>query len=344
METLMIRNKIDGIRDACLKELGKAVDLQDINAIKIKYLGKNGELTAVLKSIKEVAPSERPAIGKCINEVHEIVDSKISLKESVIKEELEKKRLYDELLDVTLSTQYDGIGALNPLTQIKKDITDIFVHLGFDIKDGPEIEFEYFNFTALNIPKDHPSRNSSDTFYISDKLLLRTQTSAVQVHVMKTHEPPIRIVCPGKVYRPDDDATHSPMFQQIEGLVIDRSVTLRDLKSLLEEFARSFFSSTTKVRFRPSHFPFTEPSVEVDLSCNKCGGSGCNLCKHTGWIELLGAGVVHPRVLKECGLDSNVYKGIAFGIGVERAAMIKYGIHDMRLLFDNDIRILKQFK
>ncbi|MDR0752270.1 MAG: phenylalanine--tRNA ligase subunit alpha [Christensenellaceae bacterium] len=339
-----MRNKIDGIRDACLKELGKAVDLQDINAIKIKYLGKNGELTAVLKSIKEVAPSERPAIGKCINEVHEIVDSKISLKESVIKEELEKKRLYDELLDVTLSTQYDGIGALNPLTQIKKDITDIFVHLGFDIKDGPEIEFEYFNFTALNIPKDHPSRNSSDTFYISDKLLLRTQTSAVQVHVMKTHEPPIRIVCPGKVYRPDDDATHSPMFQQIEGLVIDRSVTLRDLKSLLEEFARSFFSSTTKVRFRPSHFPFTEPSVEVDLSCNKCGGSGCNLCKHTGWIELLGAGVVHPRVLKECGLDSNVYKGIAFGIGVERAAMIKYGIHDMRLLFDNDIRILKQFK
>ncbi|MDR0696738.1 MAG: phenylalanine--tRNA ligase subunit alpha [Christensenellaceae bacterium] len=341
----MLKAKIDGIQEACLLEINNASDLQQINAIKIKYLGRNGEITAVLKSIKEASVAERPQIGKWVNDAQKLVEGIIADKENSIQEILKQKRTEEETLDVTLSLpQGRSIGALNPLTLIKNDITDIFIRMGFEVKDGPEIEFEYYNFTALNIPKDHPSRNNSDTFYISDNLLLRTQTSAVQVHVMKSQRPPIRIICPGKVYRPDDDATHSPMFQQIEGLVVDTTVTLRDLKSILEEFARLFFSETTKVRFRPSYFPFTEPSVEVDLSCNKCGGAGCNLCKSTGWIELLGAGVVHPNVLEECGIDSSKYKGIAFGIGVERAAMIKYGIHDMRLLFDNDIRILKQFK
>ncbi|MDR2267204.1 MAG: phenylalanine--tRNA ligase subunit alpha [Christensenellaceae bacterium] len=340
----MISETIDGIVLRCIEETTCADDMQKINVIKVKYLGKNGEITSVLKSIKDATPEERPKIGKLVNDAREKVELALSKRENEIKEQIKKDKLISESLDVTLSKKRTETGGLNPLSIIKNDILDIFIGMGFEVKDGPEIEFEYYNFTALNIPKDHPSRNSSDTFYISDDLLLRTQTSAVQVHVMKTQKPPIRIVCPGKVYRPDDDATHSPMFQQIEGLVIDKRVTLSDLKSILDEFAKSFFSASTKVRFRPSHFPFTEPSVEVDLSCNKCGGAGCNLCKRTGWIELLGAGVVHPNVLIECGLDPNEYKGIAFGIGVERAAMIKFGVHDMRLLFDNDIRILKQFR
>jgi phenylalanyl-tRNA synthetase alpha chain len=236
------------------------------------------------------------------------------------------------------------VGALHPLNQVIEEISQIFIGLGFAVKDGPEIELDYYNFEALNIPADHPSRDEQDTFYINDNILLRTQTSAVQVRIMEKEAPPLRIICPGKVYRPDDDASHSPIFHQIEGLVIDKNITLCDLKALLDNFARSYFSSQTKTRLRPSYFPFTEPSVEVDLSCAICNGKGCSLCKGTGWIELLGAGIVNPRVLEYAGIDSKEYSGLAFGMGVERAAMIKYGIPDIRLFYENDYRFLKQYR
>ncbi|MDR3186662.1 MAG: phenylalanine--tRNA ligase subunit alpha [Christensenellaceae bacterium] len=334
---------IEFIEEECIADVNSCKNSQDINAIRVKYLGKNGKLTTVLKSLKDIPPSERPEAGRYINDARIRIENKINTVESIIAMSEKEKRILEEQLDVTLSKKSNRQGGLNPISIIINDLIDIFLSLGFGVEDGPEIEFEYFNFSALNIPSDHPSRDSSDTFYISKNRLLRTQTSAVQVHVMKLQEPPIRIICPGKVYRPDDDATHSPMFHQIEGLLIDRNISLYDLKEILEAFAKAFFSPKTKIRFRPSYFPFTEPSVEVDLSCPKCGGNGCKLCKNTGWLELLGAGIVHPLVLEECNIDIR-YSGLAFGIGVERAAMVKFGIHDMRLLFDNDIRILRQFR
>lgn len=340
----MLEAEISSIRQDCAAAISEAATSQRLNDAKVRFLGKSGALTLLLKELKNVPPAEKPAVGKLLNDVRVELEAAFAAAEEGISKRERELRLAKETLDVTLSKPFTEYGALHPLTVVKNDIVNIFTGLGFEIKDGPEIDLEYYNFTALNIPADHPSRDCADTFYIDDKILLRTQTSAVQVHVMEAQKPPIRIICPGKVYRPDDDATHSPMFQQIEGLVIDEHVTLSDLTGMLLEFAKKFFSEETKIRLRPSFFPFTEPSVEVDLSCAMCGGKGCRLCKGTGWIELLGAGVVNPAVLECSGLDSKKYSGFAFGIGIERATMIKYGIPDMRLLFDNDIRILKQFR
>ncbi len=339
-----MQEKIDGILNAVKESLAETLTKNQIVDLKVRFLGKSGELTALLKGLKDLPKEEKQEVGKSLNiartEIETLIDT--ALKEAEAKELQEK--LNAEKVDVTLSKRTKEVGTNHILSRVITEITDIFLNLGFEMADGPEIEYDYYNFTALNIPDDHPARDRQDSFYIDEHTMLRTQTSTVQVHTMETKQPPIRVVCPGKVYRPDDDATHSPMFQQIEGLVVDKNITLCDLKGLLDEFAKKYFSESSKTRFRPSYFPFTEPSVEVDVSCALCGGKGCKLCKGTGWIEVLGAGVVNPAVLDKNGIDSSVYSGLAFGVGVERAAMLKYGIPDMRLLFENDIRLLKQYK
>lgn len=338
-----MQDKIKSIFDSAKERIKSASNVQLINDLRVKFLGKNGEITVLLKSLRDYPPQERPKIGQLINSLRKEVELIIKEHEEKIAQKEKEKRLAQETIDITLSKPSQKVGAINLLNQVIEEISDIFIGLGFEVKDGPEIELNYYNFDSLNIPKDHPSRDEQDTFYISDNILLRTQTSAVQVRTMEVQKPPLRIICPGKVYRPDDDASHSPMFQQIEGLVVDKNITLCDLQGLLDAFAKSFFSPDTKTRLRPSHFPFTEPSVEVDLSCAICHGNGCRLCKGTGWIEVLGAGVVNPTVLECAGIDTAKYSGLAFGLGVERAAMIKYGIPDMRILFENDIRYLRQY-
>jgi len=339
-----MQEKIKEILTKAKQRILDADSMQLINEIRVRFLGKNGEITALLKSLKDAPADQRPKLGKLINDLRGEVETILIEHEKNIAECEKQKKLKEERIDITLSKNNRKIGALHPLNKVIRDICDIFIGLGFEVKDGPEVELDYYNFEGLNIPADHPARDEQDTFYINDNILLRTQTSAVQVRTMEEQKPPIRIVCPGKVYRPDDDASHSPMFHQIEGLVVDENITLCDLQGLLDAFAQEFFSSVTKTRLRPSFFPFTEPSVEVDLSCVMCGGKGCSLCKGTGWIELLGAGVVNPRVLEYSGIDSKKYSGLAFGLGVERAAMIKYGIPDIRLFFENDIRFLKQYR
>lgn len=337
--------KMEQLNAVCKDAIVVASTQKQLTDTKVRFLGKNGEITSLMKSLKDVAPSEKPKIGKLLNDVRMRAEQLFAEAEKRLVEREREKRLAEEALDVTLSTKSaETYGALHPLSIVKNEIIDIFSGMGFSVADGPEVDYTYYNFAALNIPEDHPARDSADTFYITPEILLRTQTSAVQVHVMEDQKLPIRVICPGKVYRPDDDATHSPMFQQIEGLVVGKHLTLSDLKGVLDEFAKKFFSADTKTRFRPSYFPFTEPSVEVDLSCAMCGGKGCRLCKGTGWIELLGAGIVNPAVLECSGIDPKKYSGFAFGMGVERAAMVKYGIPDMRLIFDNDIRYLKQFR
>lgn len=309
---------------------------------RAEYLGKSGEVTELLKKIKDLPPEERPAFGAKVNELRKYLESGFAeLAESIKAEEL-KKSLENERVDVSL-TSAPSRGALHPITLVENQISELMIAMGFEVLSGPEIETDYYNFQALNIPADHPARDMQDTFYITDSILLRTQTSAMQARVMEKRKPPLKIVCPGKVFRSDSDASHSPVFHQIEGLVVDKNVTLCDLKGTLEYIAANLFGPQTKVRFRPSFFPFTEPSVEVDLTCSNCGGRGCSLCKDTGWIEVLGAGMVNPYVLENCGIDSSKYNGYAFGIGVERVAMIKYGIPDIRLFFENDQRFLKQF-
>ncbi len=339
-----MQEKIDGILSAVRDALQENLTKNQIVELKVRFLGKSGELTTLLKGLKDLPKEEKQEVGKSLNvartEIETLIDTALKAAEA---KELDEK-LAAEKVDVTLSKRTRDVGTNHILSRVIKEITDVFLNLGFEMADGPEIEYDYYNFTALNIPDDHPARDRQDSFYIDEHTMLRTQTSTVQVHTMEEKHPPIRVVCPGKVYRPDDDATHSPMFQQIEGLVIDKNITLCDLKGLLDEFAKKYFSETSKTRFRPSYFPFTEPSVEVDVSCALCGGKGCKLCKGTGWIEVLGAGVVNPAVLEKNGIDPNVYSGLAFGVGVERAAMLKYGIPDMRLLFENDIRLLKQYK
>lgn len=339
-----MQDKIRTILNNAKDKITNANSVQLINDIKVKFLGKNGEITALLKSLKDYPPEERPSIGKFINSLRSEVELLLLEHEKTVASKEKLKKLTEERLDITLSKPSQKIGGIHLLNQVIRDISDTFISLGFEVKDGPEIELDYYNFKTLNIPDDHPARDEQDTFYFTDKILLRTQTSAVQVRTMEKQKPPLRIICPGKVYRPDDDASHSPMFQQIEGLVVDENITLCDLQGLLDAFAKSFFSPDTKTRLRPSFFPFTEPSVEVDLSCAICGGKGCRLCKGTGWIEVLGAGVVNPAVLEYSGIDSKKYSGLAFGLGVERAAMIKYGIPDMRILFENDIRFLSQYR
>lgn len=340
----MLIDKIKEIKLSVDDKLLNADSLNGVNDLRVKYLGKNGEVTALLKGLKDCTPEERPEAGKHINLLRQQVEEAIHGAETRIAQQVKAKKLKDEEIDVTLSKDEPMQGALHPLTLAKNELINAFIGLGFQIKDGPEIETDFYNFQQLNIPKDHPARDMQDTFYVTDNILLRTHTSPVQAHTMETSKPPIRIICPGKVYRSDDDATHSPMFHQIEGLVVDKGINICDLKGCLDEFAKCFFGSDTKIRLRPSYFPFTEPSVEVDVSCAMCHGKGCRLCKGTGWIEVLGAGIINPQVLTNCGIDPNVYSGFAFGLGIERCAMLKYGIPDMRILFENDIRYLKQYK
>lgn len=341
-----MRDRIKQVFEAFKEQIKNKSDLNKQNLIdlKVRFLGKQGELTALLKGLKEVPADQKSEIGKELNVVRNQMESEIDVALKELSEKELVARLESEKLDVSLSKRELGVGSNHLLSRVINEISEVFLNLGFQMADGPEIETDYYNFTALNIPFDHPARDRQDSFYIDEHKMLRTQTSTVQVHTMETQKPPIRVICPGKVYRPDYDATHSPMFQQIEGLVIDKGITLCDLKGILDEFARGFFSESSKTRFRPSYFPFTEPSVEVDVSCAICGGKGCSLCKGTGWIEVLGAGVVNPNVLKMSGIDPDEYTGFAFGVGVERAAMLKYGIPDMRILFENDMRFLKQYK
>ena len=333
---------INEIKTACLDELQGCASSQELQELKVKYLGKSGALTSLLKSIKDLPAEERPKFGAKVNELRNALEQAFADKAAEVKAAELNRKLAEETVDVSLNTQQPW-GALHPVTIVENKMTDLLVSMGFEVLSGPEIETDYYNFQALNIPADHPARDMQDTFYITDNILLRTQTSAMQARIMEHKKPPIKVVCPGKVFRSDSDASHSPVFHQIEGLVVDENITLCDLKGMLEYIAANFFGPQTKVRFRPSFFPFTEPSVEVDLTCSNCGGKGCSLCKCTGWIEVLGAGMVNPYVLENCGIDSTKYTGFAFGWGVERIAMIKYGIPDIRLFYENDQRFLKQF-
>lgn len=339
-----MKEKIQSLINEAKAKVEAAKELIEINELKVSFLGKAGAITGLLKGMKDVPQEQRPEIGKYVNQARDTISDMISNKLQELEQKALENKMMKEKIDITIDEVDATRGSLHPCTLVINEIVDIFTGLGFTVGNGPEIELDKFNFQLLNIPKDHPSRDMQDTFYAGEDILLRTQTSAVQARTMINTQPPIKIICPGKVYRPDYDATHSPMFQQIEGLVVDKHITLCDLKGLLDLFAKKLFDSNTKTRFRPSFFPFTEPSVEVDVTCSVCHGKGCRICKGTGWIEILGAGVVNPKVLDSCGIDSTKYSGLAFGLGVERIAMIKYGIPDIRILFENDSRFLKSFK
>ena len=316
----------------------------DLEQIRIQYLGKKGELTSVLRGMGALSSEERPIVGQMANEVRAAIEEALAEKAQSLKQKQLEEKLKKEKIDVTLPSNASKIGHIHPLTAVQRRIEDIFIGMGFSIAEGPEVEYDYYNFQALNIPPNHPARDTQDTFYITENILLRSQTSPVQVRTMEKQKPPIRVISPGRVYRSDAvDATHSPLFHQFEGLVVDKGITMGDLKGMLETFAKTEFGEDTKVRFRPHHFPFTEPSAEVDVSCFACGGKGCRLCKGEGWIEILGAGMVHPNVLRNCGIDPEVYSGFAFGMGIERIAMLKYHIDDIRHFYENDVRFIEQF-
>ncbi len=325
--------------------LARADSLETLEEIRIRYLGKKGELTRVLRGMSALPAEERPRIGQLANSIREVLENELAERTAEIKARVKRARLAAESIDVTLPGTPFLPGKKHPLTTVQEEIEEIFLGLGFSIAEGPEVELDYYNFEALNLPKDHPARDMQDSFFIGPEVLLRTHTSPVQVRTMERTAPavPVKIIAPGKVYRRDDDATHSPMFHQVEGLAVDRRVTFGDLKGVLDVFAREMFGAGTRTRFRPSYFPFTEPSAEVDISCVMCGGKGCRVCSHTGWLEILGCGMVHPRVLEMSGYNSAEVTGFAFGMGVERIAMLKYGIDDLRLFFDNDLRFLAQF-
>ncbi len=339
-----MKMSMETIKTECQAELALVENAEQLSAFWAKYLGKGGEVQKLMSGIKNVPNEEKKAYGQAVNEVKVWVQSLYDEK----KEEIDKKammaRYEAEVVDVTLPVKEVAAGNLHPLTCIKNEIIDVFVGMGFDVFEGPEIEDDDHNFTRLNVLKDHPSRDMQDTFWLTEDLLLRTHTSPGQIRVMDEQKPPIKVLVPGKVFRSDSDATHSPMFSQMEGLVVDKHITLCDLQGMLDQFVKALFSDEAKTRLRPSYFPFTEPSVEVDVTCFKCGGEGCSLCKGTGWIEVLGGGVVNNKVLENCGIDSSKYSGLAFGIGIERIAMLKYGINHMGKLFENDIEFLKQFK
>ena len=337
-----MKQLLEQIRQKAIAEIEAA---DDTEALRVQYLGKKGELTAVLRGMGKVSPEERPLIGQLANEVRAEIEAALEKKaEEKQKKDLEKK-LLSEKLDVTVPGVVTPVGHRHPIAQTEEILREIFIGMGLSVAEGPEVEYDYYNFEALNLPQNHPARDTQDTFYITDNILLRSQTSPVQVRVMEElKKPPIRIISPGRVYRADPaDATHSPIFHQMEGLVVDKGITMGDLKGILELFAKKMFGEETKLRFRPHHFPFTEPSAEVDVSCFVCGGKGCRLCKGEGWMEILGAGMVHPFVLSNCGIDPEVYSGFAFGMGIERITMARLGIDDLRLLFENDSRFLKQF-
>ncbi len=339
-----MKETLNQIKETVEKLLKEAKTIESLEEIRIKYLGKKGELTAVLKGMGKLSAEERPVIGALANEIRDFLGDEIDRKKEELESALQAEKLKEEVIDVTMPGKIAKTGKLHPLTKVMNELKDIFIGMGFEIAEGPEVEYDYYNFEALNIPKNHPARDTQDTFYIEDNIVLRTQTSPMQVRVMEKKKPPIRIIAPGRVYRSDAvDATHSPIFHQIEGLVVDKGVTMADLKGTLEAFIKALYGEKTKVRFRPHHFPFTEPSAEVDVSCFVCGGEGCSVCKGEGWIEILGCGMVHPKVLKNCGIDPEIYSGFAFGIGLERIAMGRYDINDLRLFFENDVRFLKQF-
>lgn len=338
-----MKDALEKIKEEALLALENAADADDVNQVRVSYLGKKGQLTAILRGMGRLSPKERPVVGKLANEVRETIQNAIERRMKEIEEEELNARLVEESVDITMPGRAIRQGHRHPITLVLDEIKRIFVGLGYSVVEGPEIELDYYNFEALNVPRDHPARDLQDTFYITEDILLRTQTSPVQIRVMENQEPPVRIIAPGKVYRCDADVTHSPMFHQVEGLVIDEDITFGDLKGTLAVFARELFGYDRGVRFRPHYFPFTEPSAEMDISCIMCDGKGCRLCSNTGWIEILGAGMVDPRVLKMVNYDTSRFGGFAFGMGVERIVMLKYGLDDIRLLFDNDARFLKQF-
>ena len=339
-----MKEKIESIRRAIGEGMLQVHDRKQLFELKMQFLGKTGEISALSKGMRDIPPEQRPEAGKLVGEIRTWAEEQFAAREEQLKAEELSARYASERVDVTMPARFAGTGSVHPVSLVRQELIDIFAGMGFDIYEGPEIEQDYYNFQALNIPTDHPARDMQDTFFIGGEYLLRSQTSSGQIRVMENKKPPIKVLSPGRVYRSDSDATHSPMFHQMEGLVVDRGITLNDLKGCLDEFARRMFDEGTKTRLRPSYFPFTEPSVEVDLSCCNCGGKGCRVCKGTGWIEVLGAGVVNRRVLENCGIDPDEYTGFAFGMGLERIAMIKYGITDIRLLFEGDVRFLRQFK
>ena len=338
-----MQEKFEMIKNNAKDELAKVKSSRELNDLKVRFVGKNGEVTALLRGMKDIPAEQRAEFGKMVNDLKEEITIFFNDKEAELKEKELIEKFNSESVDITLPGNIISTGSLHPLNIVKNKIFNAFCGMGFEVFEGPEIDTDYYCFQALNIPKDHPARDMQDTFYISDNILLRPHTSPGQVRTMERKQPPIKILSPGRVYRADDDASHSPMFHQIEGLVVDKGVSLCDLKGLLDEFVKIMFDKETKTRFRPSYFPFTEPSVEVDVTCCKCHGKGCNLCKGTGWIEILGAGVVNKNVLEMSGIDSEVYSGLAFGVGIERITMIKYGISDIRTLFENNVQFLQQF-
>jgi phenylalanyl-tRNA synthetase alpha chain len=333
--------KVQAIQEEALREIRAAATAADLERLRVKFLGRKGAITLVLRGLKDLAPDRRRRVGQEANQAKQALEE--ALDQALADLKAAARRAPREELDVTLPGRRPPLGHLHPLTRITQEICDIFLHLGFEAVEGPEVELDYYNFEALNIPADHPARDMQDTFYFNDRVLLRTQTSPMQIRVMEQRRPPVRIIAPGRVYRRDSDITHSPMFHQVEGLLVDRRVSFADLKGVLLAFAHQMFGPEVSLRFRPSYFPFTEPSAEVDVSCVICRGEGCRVCKITGWLEVLGAGMVHPAVFEAVGYDPEEYTGFAFGLGIERIAMLKYGIDDIRLFFENDLRFLRQF-
>ncbi len=339
-----MKEQLEKIKQEAVKQIEASDALDRLNEIRVAYLGKKGELTSVLKGMKNVAPEERPKVGQMVNEAREMIEVKLEETKQILARRAREAQMKAEVIDVTLPAKKANVGHRHPNTIALEELERIFTGMGYEVVEGPEIEYDEYNFTKLNIPEGHPAKDEQDTFYINKEIVLRTQTSPVQARTMEKGKLPIRMISPGRVFRSDEvDATHSPSFHQVEGLVIDKNITFADLKGTLAEFARELFGEQTKVKFRPHHFPFTEPSAEMDVSCFKCGGKGCRFCKGTGWIEILGCGMVHPHVLEMCGIDPEGYTGFAFGVGLERIALLKYEIDDMRLLYENDIRFLKQF-
>lgn len=339
-----MKAQLEKIKAAAEEAISSAADSRAIEEIRVRYLGKKGEITAILKQMGGLSAEERPIMGQLANEVRSYIEGLIAESAERMKSAALEAQLKAETIDITMPSKKKAVGSLHPINIVANDLIDIFQSMGFDVVDGPEVETDYYNFEALNVPADHPARDMQDTFFLSPSLLLRSQTSATQIRTMENRKPPIKMVCPGRVFRADEvDATHSPVFHQMEGLVVDKGITMCDLKGVLEQFAHEIYGPDTKVKFRPSFFPFTEPSVEVDVSCSECGGKGCRVCKGSGWIEILGAGMVHPNVLRGCGIDPEEYSGFAFGVGIDRLAITRYKISDIRLLFENDVRFLEQF-
>ncbi len=339
-----MKEQLNNIKVQAEKELVSVDGMPELENLRVKYLGKKGELTTVLRGMGSLSAEERPLIGQLANEVRGFIENKLDETKKTLMNNERNIKLQKEVIDVTMPGKRTQLGTRHPLTMIIDEVKDMFIGMGYEIAEGPEVELDYYNFEALNIPKNHPARDVQDTFYINENIVLRSQTSPVQVRVMENQKPPIKVICPGRVFRSDAvDATHSPIFHQIEGLVVDKGITMGDLVGTLQMFAKGLFGEDTKIRLRPHHFPFTEPSAEVDVSCWTCGGKGCRVCKNEGWIEILGAGMVHPKVLETCGIDPEIYSGFAFGIGAERVAMRRFNIDDMRMLYENDLRFLRQF-